>query len=438
MWHRIDDVLKAPAGECLPECTSAESAALKSIADWSMSYLCTPEPALGRSGVVCPWSPPSIKQGHFYLECQRSEGLAPEQIAARMLERLETLRAMEPRTGRNASLKTVVVLFPELSEQEAGAVIDDLHGRLKPLFVKQGYMLGEFYANSSKCGIRSQSFRPLRSPVPLLVIRDLVRNDVVFLMDRREFADAYLAKHGLSGCVEIFRMINDPKSPPAEPEHVALLFDAVHRFDATFTSARKRIGLVTGLADADSLSASVGAAFARGGLADLDASAVLVRVNNLEEIASKHSRAAADFVLWKLGKLLRAEARESDFLVWHKEDTFGLLLTSGEGSASALAARLQRRVFTEVFKYGDQNLQLLVTLAADEALGSDKEPANFFKRVERAGSWRPLRVEALEDMPDSVEAVAASTMRPARRADAATLAVPRLGCPRLGQVGNDG
>jgi len=45
------------------------------------------------------------------------------------------------------------------------------HERCKPNFVERGLMLGEFWSGNDSPGVHNPEFRPLDSPVPLLVIR---------------------------------------------------------------------------------------------------------------------------------------------------------------------------------------------------------------------------------------------------------------------------
>jgi hypothetical protein len=96
-----------------------------------------------------------------------------------------------------------VIVFAGLDPAEAPDYINGLHHRLKPSFVASGMMLGEFFHSCEKPGLRNPEFRPLRSPLPLLVIRPMVRQDIVFLSDRMEFIRAYLGVHQQAGCQEI-------------------------------------------------------------------------------------------------------------------------------------------------------------------------------------------------------------------------------------------
>jgi hypothetical protein len=77
---------------------------------------------------------------------------------------------------------SMVLIFPDVTNEEASQVIDPSQRELKPSFVREGLMLGEFHKFSPTPGLRNKSFRPLRSPIPLLAIRHMVESDVDFLM----------------------------------------------------------------------------------------------------------------------------------------------------------------------------------------------------------------------------------------------------------------
>jgi hypothetical protein len=65
---------------------------------------------------------------------------------------------------------------------------------VKADYVSRGLMIGEFYDGPpAKAGLWNQDFRPLRSPVPLLAIRRMVRTGFPFLRDDRDFVAACLA-----------------------------------------------------------------------------------------------------------------------------------------------------------------------------------------------------------------------------------------------------
>jgi hypothetical protein len=112
---------------------------------------------------------------------------------------LDIYYSLEPCSGPEAELKTLILIFPDIPDRDADALIGSVHRMMKPRIVDEGLMLGEFYADSISPALHNPQFYPLRSPIPLLVYRRMVPNDLVFLTkpsdppeSRMRFVSAYL------------------------------------------------------------------------------------------------------------------------------------------------------------------------------------------------------------------------------------------------------
>jgi hypothetical protein len=100
---------------------------------------------------------------------------------------------LEPQHGPQAQLKTLLLLLPDVAAADAPAVIDETQRLLKPAFVRNGLMIGQFHPGPPDApGLWNEAFRPLHSPVPLLAIRHMVASDLPFLIDDPAFRAAYL------------------------------------------------------------------------------------------------------------------------------------------------------------------------------------------------------------------------------------------------------
>ena len=55
-------------------------------------------------------------------------------------------------------------------------------------------MLGDFHPFSQSPGIHNPDFRPLKSPIPMLVIRHMVISDWLFLLEKNEWLQAWFAR----------------------------------------------------------------------------------------------------------------------------------------------------------------------------------------------------------------------------------------------------
>jgi hypothetical protein len=196
MWP-LSAVLEGKLAGILPE---PELTRLETVAHWCQSYLFQEHADLGRAGPVCPWCPPSVARGHFYLMQEEVRFSDEASVVANLHRIRDQYLKMEPDSGPDLLLKTVLYVL-SYTDQEPGP--DELrdwmmrvHAAAKPGFLNRGLMLGEFFHNNSATGVRSDTFSPLRSPIPLFAIRSMVPPDILFLSDRRENAEAYFAKFG--------------------------------------------------------------------------------------------------------------------------------------------------------------------------------------------------------------------------------------------------
>lgn len=164
---------------------------------WVRSFLARPHPELGRAGPVCPFTPMALELDTIWMiEVAES---TPDQL--RMQDTIEQCRQVfmetEPREGPLSINKVIMVVFSGMSADDA-PWIDALQAKLKPNFVDVGLMLGEFHSKNETPGLRNEGFRPLRSPIPMLVIRHMVESDLPFLKrdcDTPEVRISYLRSY---------------------------------------------------------------------------------------------------------------------------------------------------------------------------------------------------------------------------------------------------
>lgn len=215
-------VLVTRQGAALPDKAWKQ---LRDVAQWFEDFLNRGHPLLGRSGEVCPWTKRTLDLGKLLLAPITSDSPAEVDDILRSL-RKEFL-STEPTKGPDAAFRSVVAVFHGLSRENAAAFVVATHERLKPEFLDSGLMLGEFYPTCPKAGLRNSEFRPLRSPVPLLVIRPMVEPDIEFLLDRDEFVGAYLRTHRGRGRERLLRVLEQrPATVAAERiQHLVSLAD---------------------------------------------------------------------------------------------------------------------------------------------------------------------------------------------------------------------
>jgi hypothetical protein len=178
----------------------------RSCCEWIEYYLARPHPQLGRTGSVCPFAAPALARDSLRIAVVR---LTPNgDQRTQILEAVEHYREAflsERASGEAHLLRSILILFPDVSLQDAPELIDRTKEELKSSFVEQGLMLGEFHARNGSPGLHNSSFKPLRSPVPMLVIRRMVPTDFSFLnrpeydaATRLRYLEIYLRVSGLA------------------------------------------------------------------------------------------------------------------------------------------------------------------------------------------------------------------------------------------------
>jgi len=171
---------------------------METIAAWCHEFLSRPHADLGRGGSVCPFMPRALSLNRITFVVVHTADRTEEEVDRTIAQYREVFLAMEPTSGPEAMEKAILVLLPDVREEDAADVIDETHRRLKGDFVDSGLMIGKFHPRSDQGGLHNPGFRPLRSPVPLLAIRHMVDSDLPFLnrtddplADRIKFLESY-------------------------------------------------------------------------------------------------------------------------------------------------------------------------------------------------------------------------------------------------------
>jgi hypothetical protein len=177
---------------------AADLPIVERIERWCREFLMQPHPDLGRGGSVCPFMPRAMGLNRIAFVVVRTRGRTDSEVDAVIARLREGFQEMEPVTGPESLEKAILVILPDVSEQDAPAVVDEAHRRLKSDFVASGLMIGKFHPASDQGGLHNPGFRPLRSPLPLLAIRYMVGSDLPFLNrvddpvpDRIKFLESY-------------------------------------------------------------------------------------------------------------------------------------------------------------------------------------------------------------------------------------------------------
>nr|WP_206756504.1 hypothetical protein [Pseudanabaena sp. FACHB-2040] len=111
----------------------------------------------------------------------RTKDLNASQIEAIVQQYRNVFLELQPNRGEMAVYKAIMLIFPDLEKEEEASLIDEIQQRLKPFFVEEGLMIGEFHEWNQTPGLHNAQFRPLQSPLPMLAIRFMVESDLPFL-----------------------------------------------------------------------------------------------------------------------------------------------------------------------------------------------------------------------------------------------------------------
>ena len=168
---------------------------------WAENFLTNPHKDLGRAGPVCPFAGPSLERRLFWMTAiagDQSDLRALEQTVLGYRDWFEEL-TVEP--ADDALYKTILILLPDVPNESCRAIIDATQKKLKPDFLKDHLMIGQFHPLCEEPGVQNPAFRPLKSPVPMLVIRSMTSGDIVFMKDddgeyNPNFLNTYLSTFG--------------------------------------------------------------------------------------------------------------------------------------------------------------------------------------------------------------------------------------------------
>jgi hypothetical protein len=194
--HSRDSVRKPPGN--LKIWNAAEIAAngieesmLKTLLDWILTVIVRPHSELGRTGPVCPFVMPALQLQCLWISVVDWD-VGVEDISEIIRSFIDIYHSYQPNVGAGAGLRTFLIAFPALDPDSAGSTINAVHSSLKPEVVERGLMLGEFFPHSTSPGVHNPKYFPLRSPVPVFVIRKMVTGDLVFLNKQEDPVDRRL------------------------------------------------------------------------------------------------------------------------------------------------------------------------------------------------------------------------------------------------------
>eukprot|EP00812_Abedinium_dasypus_P014715 NODE_826_length_1350_cov_254.144402.p1 GENE.NODE_826_length_1350_cov_254.144402~~NODE_826_length_1350_cov_254.144402.p1 ORF type:complete len:290 (-),score=45.57 NODE_826_length_1350_cov_254.144402:465-1265(-) len=128
-------------------------------------FLGKADPALGRTGPVCPFAPKALKLDSIQFAVLRNVPSTP-MVEAACLAMKKQFLGFKPQTGNFRFYRAAMLIFPDVALEDAPDVIDATQAKMKELFVQEGYMLGEFHLLNNTPGLRNPNFTPSARPTP--------------------------------------------------------------------------------------------------------------------------------------------------------------------------------------------------------------------------------------------------------------------------------
>jgi hypothetical protein len=165
------------------------------VVRWIGEFLCAPHADLGREGDVCPFARVALaRQSIGFFRNVLEEAAGFEADIRTHMQQLE-------QDGREDIYRCRIVVPTRIAE--ADRAVQEVQRRLKPQFVARHLMVGQFYRDCDEPGLWNRAFRPLRTPVPLIAIRNMVPTDVAFLYHDASYLKTYLDKFGKRGSIAL-------------------------------------------------------------------------------------------------------------------------------------------------------------------------------------------------------------------------------------------
>ncbi len=128
---------------------------------------------------VCPFIPGALQRETIWLDVVAG-AVTPAAVEATMRAQVHLFHHTAPITGVDVQYKTILTLFPGVTENTAPELIDQVQRTLKLEVVTQHLlMIGELHPWNwtEAAGFLGEGIYPNRSPVPLLALRVIVSQD---------------------------------------------------------------------------------------------------------------------------------------------------------------------------------------------------------------------------------------------------------------------
>jgi len=189
---------------------SRDAEALCALARYVAEFLTAGHPDLGRPGAVCPFAAGAMKSGLLQITSCDLDKVDEEALTFAIDQFRGMFRPLSAESQKNKDeiYRSVVIVFPRLPTDTGPALIEQVQKKLKPAFVQQNLMIGEFYPDCPAPGIHNAEFRPLRTPVTSIAIRRITLFDAPFMLDDAQCLASYQNRFGEAGRIRIQKLLD--------------------------------------------------------------------------------------------------------------------------------------------------------------------------------------------------------------------------------------
>ncbi|WP_368045777.1 DUF6875 domain-containing protein [Bacillus sp. C28GYM-DRY-1] len=165
-----------------------------------LHFCSKPHPEKGAKGAICPFLPFAIEEDTIYCSFIEEYVEDDQQMRDIIKESVVQFKELKMKSEKPEKYKTLLIVF--LANKSLDNILATIHQEFKRLLVYDGMMIGDFYSTNSKPGLYSSKFKPLVCEVPMMAIRNLIKEDFPFLTsehdrceDKIEFLKGY--KHSM-------------------------------------------------------------------------------------------------------------------------------------------------------------------------------------------------------------------------------------------------
>lgn len=179
-----------------PETMGGDTVAI--IRRWTRDFAMSDHPALGREGHVCPFTSFGARIDTLRFGASDAKARDADRIRRELMAAFDQFDEI-PHPRNMGVYRAILIGFPNCADAEGVKTLARVQKSLRLTSFVRGRMIGVFHANAEEPGLWNKNFRPLRAPIPLIVIRSLVAADFAFVLRHPLLAPAYFYNFPLAG-----------------------------------------------------------------------------------------------------------------------------------------------------------------------------------------------------------------------------------------------